>query len=137
VPPVYFADTAFWLALLRKRDQHHVSALHWESIIRNSRGRIVTTEAVLWEWLNAVSDVATRQQAATGYDLIRRDPRIDVVPHGPELGRQAIEMYSARVDKAWSITDCPSFVVMRERGIAEALTSDHHFAQCGFVALMA
>lgn len=38
-------------------------------------------------------------------------------------------------DKQWGLVDCISFVVMRERGIDEALTADHHFVQAGFRAL--
>ena len=39
-------------------------------------------------------------------------------------------------DKEWPLTDCVSFVVMKERGITEALTGDRHFEQAGFVALL-
>jgi uncharacterized protein len=45
-------------------------------------------------------------------------------------------LYGRRPDKAWSLTDCISFEVMTERGITEALTSDHHFMQAGFQALL-
>ena len=31
---------------------------------------------------------------------------------------------------------CYSFVIMEERGLAEALTSDHHFEQAGFTVLL-
>ena len=41
-----------------------------------------------------------------------------------------------RQDKDWSLTDCISFIVMRDRRIVEALTGDHHFEQAGFVALL-
>ena len=34
------------------------------------------------------------------------------------------------------LTDCISFVVMEERGLSEALTSDHHFEQAGFSVLL-
>lgn len=47
-----------------------------------------------------------------------------------------VELYAARGDKEWSLTDCLSFVVMRRRDIAEAVTGDHHFEQAGFVALL-
>jgi len=30
------------------------------------------------------------------------------------------------------LPDCISFTVMRDSGIAEALTADHHFEQAGF-----
>jgi uncharacterized protein len=37
---------------------------------------------------------------------------------------------------SWSLTDCISFEVMRARGISDALTGDHHFAQAGFRVLL-
>jgi predicted nucleic acid-binding protein len=39
-------------------------------------------------------------------------------------------------DKRWTLTDCVSFVIMRERYVSEALTGDKHFEQAGFVALL-
>lgn len=37
-----------------------------------------------------------------------------------------------RPDKNWSLTDCITFVIMREAGLQEALTGDRHFEQAGF-----
>ncbi len=48
--------------------------------------------------------------------------------------QKAVALYRARSDKHWSLTDCTSFVVMKELDITEALTGDHHFEQAGFVA---
>jgi hypothetical protein len=45
-------------------------------------------------------------------------------------------LYADRPDKYWSLTDCISFVVMKDHQITEALTGDHHFEQAGFVALL-
>jgi uncharacterized protein len=39
-------------------------------------------------------------------------------------------------DKDWGITDCVSFVVMEKMGLTAALTTDPHFVQAGFRALM-
>ena len=47
-----------------------------------------------------------------------------------------MDLYMAREDKTWSLTDCTSFVVMNEQGIQNALSSDRHFQQAGFVALL-
>jgi predicted nucleic acid-binding protein len=47
-----------------------------------------------------------------------------------------VDLYAERPDKGWSLTDCISFVVMRQQGITQALTGDHHFEQAGFTALL-
>ena len=47
-----------------------------------------------------------------------------------------IALYAERPDKDWSLTDCISFVVMREMDISEALTGDRHFEQAGFTVLL-
>jgi predicted nucleic acid-binding protein len=39
-------------------------------------------------------------------------------------------------DKGWTLTDCVSFVIMRERNVTDALTGDKHFEQTGFAALL-
>jgi predicted nucleic acid-binding protein len=52
------------------------------------------------------------------------------------LVQEDIELYAARDDKDWGMTDCSSFIVMRRRGIADALTPDIHFQQAGFRSLL-
>jgi len=48
----------------------------------------------------------------------------------------AATLFRSYHDKEWSFTDCLSFAVMRERAIRDAFTTDHHFAQAGFVPLL-
>jgi predicted nucleic acid-binding protein len=127
----YFADTSFWIAISSRRDQYHSNAGAWSQSVTRNRSRIVTTEAVLWEWLNALSDMSTRAVAADGYRRVHTDRQIEVVPFQPEFSDAAMELYRSRTDKNWSLTDCLSFVVMERRGISEALTTDHHFGQAG------
>jgi predicted nucleic acid-binding protein len=97
---------------------------------------IVTTEAVLLEWLNALSDVSTRRIAAESYVRVRADARIEVVPLQSKLMDPTIQLYRGRPDKSWSLTDCLSFLAMERRGLTEALTTDHDFEQAGFRATM-
>ena len=54
-----------------------------------------------------------------------------------ELFARGMDLYRSRHDKDWSLTDCISFVVMADEGLAEALTGDRHFEQAGFKALLA
>jgi predicted nucleic acid-binding protein len=37
----------------------------------------------------------------------------------------------AQSDKTYSVCDAVSCLLMRERGLTEALTTDHHFTQAG------
>jgi predicted nucleic acid-binding protein len=41
-----------------------------------------------------------------------------------------------RQDKTYSLCDVVSFILMRQRGVAKALTTDRHFEQEGFVRLL-
>jgi predicted nucleic acid-binding protein len=66
----YFADTSFWIAISSRRDQYHSQAVAWHQFLLRTESGIVTTEAVLWEWLNALAGYTTRDIAAEGY---RRD----------------------------------------------------------------
>jgi predicted nucleic acid-binding protein len=127
-----FADTFYFLALLNRRDIAHSSALV------HSRGpeSILTTEWVLTELADAMCSRTKRQEFKIVYDFLRSDPQVEIVPSDPGLFRKGVELYSARNDKDWSLTDCISFVVMEQRGIKDALTGDHHFEQAGFRALL-
>ena len=132
----YFADTSFWMALSRKRDQYNRHAVAWNQFVIRTRSSIVTTEAVLWEWLNGLSGASTRGVAAEGYRRVHADARIEVVPFLPELIDSAVQLYRTRPDKDWSLTGCLSFVVMERRQLAEALTTDHDFEQAGLKVMM-
>jgi hypothetical protein len=124
------------MALSRKRDQYHQHAVAWNQFVIRTRSSIVTTEAVLWEWLNGFSDVSARGVAAEGYRRAHADARIEVVPFESELIDAAVQLYRTRPDKDWSLTDCLSFVVMERRHLTEALTTDGHFEQAGVRVVM-
>jgi uncharacterized protein len=128
-----FADTVYFLALLNPADQRHPSA---RNLSRNALGPLVTTEFVLMEVGDALSDPQNRGRFARLLELVRSQTDAEIVPASSELFRQGCDLHAHRPDKEWSLTDCTSFAVMKERAIQRALTSDHHFAQAGFEVLM-
>lgn len=134
--PVLFADTYFFIARLWPRDQHHARAIAWEQYLLRHQLKVVTTDAVLWEILNALSHRRTRRLALDAYRAIYADPSIEVIRFDSSPTPDAIQLYSERDDKDWGVTDCLSFTVMRQRAIADALTADTHFIQAGFAALL-
>jgi hypothetical protein len=68
--------------------------------------------------------------------LLEADPNVEILPLSEELYARALQLYNTRSDKEWGLVDCVSFIVMLDRGIQDALTSDKHFLQAGFRALL-
>lgn len=64
------------------------------------------------------------------------DPTVEVVPFSSQLFQDALSLYGKRSDQSWSLTDCASFLIMDRRRVTEALTSDRHFEQNGYRALL-
>jgi uncharacterized protein len=128
-----FADAFYFLALLNPGDAAHSAALR---LAREGRGTIVTTAWVLTEVADAMAAPANRPLVLRLIEGFRTLKTVEVVPSEPALFDRGLDLYSRRLDKAWSLTDCISFVVMTERGLTEALTGDHHFEQAGFRALL-
>ena len=129
----YFADTSFWVALVDRRDDHHANALEWSTKIS---GTIVTTEAVLLETANTFSKLQWREKVIALVDHISSRDDVEVVPMSGPYWELGWKLFRNRLDKAWSLTDCISFEVMRGRGLSEALAADAHFRQAGFHPLI-
>ena len=130
-----FADANYWIGLFNPKDQLHEAAMTASRAL--TRTRLVTSEMVLVEVLNGLADQpALRGKVVTAVDAIMADPNTEVVPQSALLFRDALVRFSQHQDKEWGLTDCSSFVIMRQRGLHEALTHDHHFEQAGFVALL-
>lgn len=98
--------------------------------------RLLTTWPVLLEIGDALSKVQHRHAAIQLLSSLQTDPSVEIVPLSDRLFQQALKLYSERPDKEWGLTDCVSFVVMQARGVRDALTTDEHFQQAGFRALL-
>jgi len=128
-----FADTSFYLALLDERD-----ALHQRALAESRRNQqILTTEFVVLELGNACSRAEDHADFMALLHGMRSSPRTLIVPLDSSLLQRGLDMFAARADKDWSLTDCTSFTVMQQKGLADAPTSDRHFQQAGFRLLLA
>ncbi len=67
---------------------------------------------------------------------ILKDAEVDVVWIDRQLHDEAMQLLSAQLDKTYSLCDAVSLVLMRQRGISDALTTDRHFEQAGFRRLL-
>ncbi len=134
-----FADTNHnhWAALQVNRDRLHRYAVKAMSELP-ANSHIATSDLVLIEFLAhfCQSGKLARLAAIATWKDIRSGGGIFVVPVSPELVNRAGELYERASDKAWSLTDCSSFLIMRDRKIQDALSADHHFVQAGFRTLL-
>jgi predicted nucleic acid-binding protein len=131
-----FVDTVAWIALLNSRDELHSPARRVMTILRQQKAALVTTEFILLEVADALSSPPLRAKTVVFLDALRQRSTLLILPANSALMAEGWTLYRQRPDKEWGLTDCISFAVMTQEGIAEAFTSDHHFGQAGFVKLL-
>ena len=131
-----FLDTAYINALVNTRDQWHDAAVQWQRKLSADKRRLVTTEFVLVEIADGLAAVRFRGQAVQVIATLQASSLVEIIPASSQLFTAALELYRSRGDKDWGLTDCASFVVISERGLSEALTTDDHFRQAGLRALL-
>jgi predicted nucleic acid-binding protein len=136
--PDLFVDTAGWGSLADRKQPFHSLATGFYRAARRQGRKIVTTNYVLVELVALLSSPIRmpRLAAITVVEDVRASPYVEVIHVDPTLDMEAWQFLRNRPDKEWSLVDCVSFVVMSKRGILEALTTDHHFEQAGFVRLL-
>ncbi|SPE37240.1 conserved hypothetical protein [Candidatus Sulfopaludibacter sp. SbA6] len=94
---------------------------------------IVTTDEVLTEFLAfCASDPRLRLEAVLAVQDILDSSGVRVVPQTHSSFLSGLELYRARPDKGYSLTDCISMHLMRTEGLTDVLTNDYHFRQEGF-----
>jgi predicted nucleic acid-binding protein len=128
-----FADTAYYLALISPRDSFHARAVALSQTLNEP---VVTSAWVVQELADGLSAPPVRAGFLKLLDTLEADPNTTIVAPDSSLWSRGLILYRSRPDKEWSLTDCISFEIMGERGISRALTSDQHYVQAGFVALL-
>ena len=126
-------DTSGLLCLHQKTEPSHTIAcnLYKQATVKLTHNYILSEYVALanarrfprLKSLNFVSD-------------LMENPYIEVVWINEPLHQEAMNLLFTRQDKSYSLCDAVSFVIMRQRNIIEALTTDHHFEQEGFQRLL-
>ena len=132
----FFLDSSYVIALAQTTDEHHPRAMNLAVSVEHRKIELVTTRAVLLEVGSALAKLRVRRDAIRLIDALQKSTWVETVPLTEEIIGQGWNLFRERKDKEWSWTDCISFVVMQRRGLTDALTSDQHFEQAGFKALL-
>jgi uncharacterized protein len=99
--------------------------------------RSLTHSYVLAEFVPLAETRGLNRYSALGFVAgLQDDPAFEIVYVAGDLHRAALELLRQRQDKSWSLCDAISFLLMQVNGVTEALTTDHHFEQAGFVRLL-
>ena len=131
-----FADTFYWVSLANPKDDWHTAVKRVSREIEPVF--LITTDEVLTEFLTFYSKFGTtpRKNAVAMVHAIRANPNVRAIPQTRASFDHGLRFYESRADKEYSLTDCISMEVMREHGLHEVLTNDHHFEQEGFTILI-
>lgn len=128
-----FLDTSGLLCIHDSMDFRNEKAIGY---FTNAK-RLLTTNYVLAEFIPlSQSRGKDRKETLSFIKDILQVPRLEVVWIDNDYHNQAMELLEKRLDKTYSLCDAVAFVLMRGRGISEALTTDRHFEQESFNRLL-
>ena len=133
-----FADTSGWASFFVPEDPRHRLAFAIVAELQEEGGILVTTSHVITELVSLLTSPfrLSRKRQNELLDAIFAASWVEVVHIDPAVDLRARQMLRTHDDKLWSLVDCSSFIVMRDRKIRAALTGDHHFEQAGFERLL-
>lgn len=126
-------DTSGFFCLLSEEDFRHKLALEHFGSARQKH----THSFVLCELVSLAEARRFHRKLALDYvSNILYDLEIEIVWVDSLLTERANRLLLERLDKDWSLCDAASFLIMEDLGITDALTTDHHFEQAGFIKLL-
>lgn len=136
--PDLFADTSGWGNLVDSTQPYHSLAATIYRTARQQSRKVITTNYIIAELVTLMTSPLRipRPRMIAFIESLKTSPYVEVVHMDASLDEQAWQLLKTHQDKEWSLVDCASFVVIRQRGIGEALTTDHHFEQAGFFRLL-
>jgi uncharacterized protein len=127
-------DTSGLLCFLHKDEPQHQKAV---GLLANANGILLIHNYVLAELVALALVRRFSRSAVLSYMLeLLSNQKVEVVWVDEFLHQEAVNLLISRPDKTYSLCDAVSFVLMRKRGIIEALTTDRHFEQEGFTRLL-
>jgi predicted nucleic acid-binding protein len=131
-----FLDTSGFYALVDRKDPNHGAARRTVAgIVRGGR-RLIVTDYVIAETVTLAKARGGAHVALRALDLVEQSVGIRIEWIGPPRFDMTKAFVRKHADHDYSFTDCSSFVVMRELRLRQALTTDRHFVEAGFEALL-
>jgi len=131
-----FVDTSGFFALLAQRDPKHAAARKVLRRAKAEKRRLVTTDYVLDETATLLKARGEGRLAEPLFERVFASSACRVEWTDEPRFALVRAFFLKHSDQAWSFTDCLSFGVMKQLRLHDALTTDVHFEQAGFLALL-
>jgi predicted nucleic acid-binding protein len=126
------ADTSGLYALVDRNDPYHIRAVTFLKA-QAGVGSLLISNHVFDETMTTAK-ARLGMQVALQLGLRLRNSRfVEMVIFSTAEEQEAWRVFSHYTAKEWSYTDCACLVLARQRGIQQAFSFDHHFAQMGLV----
>ncbi|MBF2079074.1 MAG: type II toxin-antitoxin system VapC family toxin [Synechococcales cyanobacterium T60_A2020_003] len=133
-----FVDTSRWASFFDSREPTHRQAAQILTTAYQNQHTIVTSNYILTELVSLLHSPLRipRSKLFTIIDTIKATPYLDIIHIDLATDADAWNLCKSRSDRAWSLVDCSSFILMQRQNIQAALTTDRHFDQAGFIRLL-
>jgi predicted nucleic acid-binding protein len=126
-------DTSGLLCYVDASERRHKDAVK----LYHSNPVRVTHNYVIAEFVALAQTRGYPRELALAFSrALTSDPGLEVVWVDPLLHHEALDLLRVQLDKRYSLCDAVSFVLMRGQEISDALSTDRHFTQAGFQALL-
>jgi len=132
----FFWDTSGFFALLNSDDPQHERARQWTAHALAQQRRSITTEWIIGECCTLLTARRRVHLIPRFLDLTERSASLVVLMSDSSLFNESKGFLRKHLDQGFSFVDCTSFVIMRERGLQDALSTDEHFVHAGFNSLL-
>ena len=128
----HFVDTGAWFAYVNAADPDHHRV---RAILDRPPGRLITSSYVFDETVTLTQARLGHRRAVTVGRALLDLAVVEMQSIAPADERAAWSLFEKRADKAYSFTDCTSFILMRREKVATAVALDEHFSQEGFAVI--
>ncbi|MFZ4778084.1 MAG: type II toxin-antitoxin system VapC family toxin [Terrimicrobiaceae bacterium] len=117
-------------------DASHSAHQRARALLADGGNRFVSSQWILVETANLFVARRKPHWADRVLDLAERSKALRILEATSDHFQSARRLWREYRDQAFPLTDCTSFVLMREQGITDALTADKHFRAMGFNPLL-
>jgi hypothetical protein len=131
-----FVDSSGLYALADHRDPARKSVEQCVTKLMKSGVGLILTDYIFDESCTLAKARAGGYGALRLLEVVDRSEAFRFFWIGEHRFQAAKSFFTKYSDHGYSFTDCTSFVLMRELGIKDALTTDRHFVEAGFRALL-